>query len=174
MILRGLSILFSLLLLLNSIAIDFVTIFAPTKAEVLKEIRENHEGQKLEYPCQFDSCGCTKETCLTDCCCKSNHEVFKGLKESQACHQSEVALIPTSEKFIDPPQSVVRKMICKQNKLKENDQILLKRDLFIAIKQDHIRFILNKRIIIKLEPNLYIGIKTQTVYSPDSPPPNIS
>ena len=166
----------SVLLLLNSIAIDYLLIsFYPSKNEVEKQFKEHVVSQVLEYPCQFDDCGCTKESCLTACCCKVNHEVFGELASSKV-DSSNILGQPTSivEVVIKKPISFIKHLICKKDKLKDNEQIMQKREPFILVKT-HLAILSNvKEFVVIVLACAYMGIQTQVIYTPENPPPDIA
>lgn len=176
MLIRVLSLFISFLLLFNSIAIDLVLNFAPTKSEVLIQFRENNNSQNLEFACQFHNCGCTKETCKISCCCKTNHEVFNEIKKNQepSCHEDTSCNMNSNVEIKAKPINIIQKMICKQDQIKKQDKLVLKREPFLLVKGKLITVSLRNQAIFSIDSFAYQGIATQTYYIPESPPPNIS
>jgi hypothetical protein len=176
MMLRALSLFISFLLIFNSLVLELVPIFAPTKSEVLRHFKEHGSDQALEYACQFHNCGCTKETCKISCCCKTNHEVFdEMIKAKEAkCHEDSNCSNGSKKEIESKPTNIIQSMICKQVKLKEYDKLVLKRETYLLVKQKLTIKRLSDQTILFSEPFVYQGIVTQTYHIPESPPPIIS
>lgn len=169
---RFVAIILSALLLLNAIAVDVINIFAPTKKEIRMQMKE---GTILEFPCQFHDCGCTKETCFVNCCCKDNHEVFEELKKKEnSCCEKPVQKSASVQLQKRSKISIVSKMICKKSIPPKNESILLKKELFSLTKTIKENFYFKDKVIL-IEYNQFCNfIKTQTTIQPENPPPNFS
>lgn len=134
MVFRYLTIFLALLILFNGVALDYILIFATPKIEIHQQLSDVSEREELEYPCQAHSCGCTKESCLISCCCYDNHEEFYKLKAIQKSKNSSLVLKKSLKlsQVYSQQTSIIKSMICKHEKLKENDRILFNKDMMIS------------------------------------------
>lgn len=166
------AIILSILFLLNSVAVDVINVFAPTKEEIRMKMTEGHE---IEFPCQFHNCGCSKTTCFTDCCCKINHEVFNENKEEEdSCCDSTAPKTISQNVPESKAVSIINKMICQKVIPPKNESILLKKELFSLarlVRTNH--QLIEKAVPIEFNSVCRL-IKTQTTIQPDNPPPNFS
>ncbi len=172
MIIRFVAIFLSIILLLNSIAVDLIFVFAPTKQEIRLQMKE---GVTLEFPCQFHNCGCSKETCFINCCCKVNHEVFEEIKEKEeSCCDSPTQKTTKDKEQKSAKVSIIKKMICQKTIPPKNESILLKKEVFSLTKIIQENYQLKDKVILIEFNHICNFIKTQTTTQPESPPPNFS
>lgn len=149
-----------IILLLSESLINYskMLYFSPTTHADAK-IKLNHIP--LSYPCELDECGCTKESCLTDCCCKKTVNL-----------NTSIAVDAESKSFI---KIIVRKIICKEKKVESLIQFLAKKnslppliflDKFELKNPNHF---LNQDVYFD-----NIALLTQFSVRPISPPPKFS
>lgn len=132
-------------------------------------------SEELEYPCQGHSCGCTRETCFSDCCCADMHESFDEKKTEKQVSVKEFA--ENSQALELPmfrPVSFLKNMICKQNATKKNEFLSPKKEISVR-KENKEPLIISKAIFINCNYVMYFEhLKTQFYFLPEIPPPNFS